>query len=152
MTGRSECAGTVGGMLPSPHVLSHAALAAGCVMILAGCTTEPSINRRPQHGTATASVVDGLQQIVVRADDTYRFNPGTIVVHPGRVLVALVNEGKGAPHDWTLGDLPGAATSLASAGQTKTVTFTAPAPGTYTFVCTIHRKQGQTGKLVVLKN
>ena len=66
--------------------------------------------------------------------------------------VALVNTGKGAPHDWTLEGLPGAATALASAGETKTVTFIAPAPGTYTFVCTIHKKQGQTGKLVVLKN
>jgi plastocyanin len=139
-------------MPPSSRVLLHAALVAGCAVTLAGCTTEASINRRPQGGTATASVIDGLQQIVVRAGDTYRFDPATIIVHPGRVLVALENRGKGAPHDWTLENLPGAATSLASSGQTKTVTFTAPVPGTYTFVCTIHRKQGQTGKLVVLKN
>jgi plastocyanin len=73
-------------------------------------------------------------------------------VHPGRVRIALVNVGTGAPHDWTLEDLPGAAAPLASSGETKTVTFIAPAPGTYTFVCTIHKKQGQTGKLVVLQN
>jgi plastocyanin len=48
--------------------------------------------------------------------------------------------------------VPGVATPLAASGQTQSVTFTAPAPGTYRFVCTIHVKQGQTGKLVVLPN
>jgi plastocyanin len=140
-------------MHSSTCALSRAVVAIGCAAaVLVACTTEPSINRRPQGGTATASVVDGLQVVVVKAGDTYRFNPATIIVHPGRVRIALVNEGKGAPHDWTLEGLPGAATSLASSGETKTATFTAPAPGSYTFVCTIHKKQGQTGKLVVLKN
>jgi plastocyanin len=140
-------------MPPSPRALPHAVVAIGCAAaVLASCTTEASINRRPQGGTATATVVDGLQVVVVKAGDTYRFDPATIIVHPGRVRIALVNEGKGAPHDWTLDGLPGAATALASSGETKTATFTAPAPGTYLFVCTIHRKQGQTGKLVVLKN
>jgi plastocyanin len=140
-------------MSPSPRALSRVVVATGCAAaILASCTTEASINRRPQGGTATAAVVDGLQVVVVKTGDTYRFNPATIIVHPGEVRVALVNNGKGAPHNWTLEGLPGAATALASSGETKTATFTAPAPGTYTFVCTIHKKQGQTGKLVVLKN
>lgn len=140
-------------MPASPRALPHGVVAIACAAaILAACTTEASINRRPQGGTATATVVDGLQVIVVKAGDTYRFNPATIIVHPGQVRVALVNEGKGAPHDWTLEGLPGVATSLAASGQTTTATFTAPAPGTYTFVCTIHRKQGQTGTLVVLRN
>ena len=37
-----------------------------------------------------------------------------------------------------------------SAGQTNSMTFTAPSPGTYQFVCTIHTAQGMTGTLVVL--
>jgi plastocyanin len=140
-------------MPPSTRALPRAVVVIGCAAtLLASCTTEPSVNRRPQGGTATATVVGGLQLIVIRAGDTYRFNPATIVVHPGQVRVALVNTGTGAPHDWTLEGLPGAATALASAGETKTATFIAPAPGTYSFVCTIHKKQGQTGKLVVLRN
>ncbi|MDQ2748945.1 MAG: cupredoxin domain-containing protein [Pseudonocardiales bacterium] len=140
-------------MHPSPRALPRAAVALGCAAaVLAACTKEASINRRPNGGTATATVVDGLQVIVVKAGDTYRFDPARIIVHPGPVRVALENVGKGAPHDWTLTDLPGAATALASSGETKTATFTAPAPGTYTFVCTIHKKQGQTGKLVVVKD
>jgi plastocyanin len=61
-----------------------------------------------------------------------------------------VNNGSGAPHNWTLMGLPGAATTQVGAGASASVTFTAPAPGTYTFVCTIHERQGQVGKLVVL--
>lgn len=136
------------------RVLPRAAAVACCaVLLLASCTNrEASINRRPQGGSATASLVDGLQQIIVKTGDTYRFDPATITVHPGVVRVVLVNTGKGAPHNWTLLDSVAAASSLAAAGETKTATFTAPAAGRYTFVCTIHEKQGQTGKLVVLKN
>jgi plastocyanin len=125
-------------------------LAAIGLIVLAGCATQASINRRPHVGSASASIVDSTQQITVKAGDTYRFDPTTIIVHPGRVRVVLINEGHGAPHDWTLLDRPGGAVPLASAGQTTTSSFIAPAPGNYTFVCTIHRKQGQTGKLVVL--
>lgn len=118
--------------------------------MLAGCTTQPSINRRPNGGAATASVINGVQQIIVRTGDTYRFDPSKITVHPGQVRVVLINGGKGAPHNWTLVGLPGAATALAAAGRTQTATFTAPAPGSYRVVCTIHERQGQTGRLVVL--
>jgi plastocyanin len=117
---------------------------------LAACTTEPSVNRRPHTGSAAASAVDGLQQITVTASDTDRFDPSTITVHPGQVHVVLVNDGSGKPHDWTLLALPGAHTTLIGGGAKTSVTFTAPAPGRYTFVCTVHVKQGQTGTLVVL--
>jgi plastocyanin len=134
-----------------PRAGAAAAVAAATVALLVGCSnTEPSVNRRPQGGSGTASVVNGIQQITIKAGDTYRFEPATITVHPGRITVLLVNDGKGAPHNWSLTGLPGVITPLAAAGQSRTVTFTAPAPGTYRFVCTIHVKQGQTGKLVVL--
>ncbi|MDT4894066.1 MAG: hypothetical protein QOE97_3101 [Pseudonocardiales bacterium] len=126
-----------------------AVLAAFTGLALAGCTTEPSVNRRGHTGSTTASVVNGMQRVTVQATDTYRFDPSTITVHPGRVEIDLVNVGKGAPHDWAL-DGTDTITGLAPSGQTRSVVFTAPAPGTYTYVCTIHRKQGQTGKLVVL--
>ena len=124
------------------------------VLVLAvttsACTNRESpVNRRPHAGATTAAVVDGVQRVRVEATDTYRFLPSTITVHPGRVLIVLANVGKGAPHDWSLDGL-GATTALAGAGETRAVSFTAPAPGRYTFVCTIHRKLGQTGTLVVL--
>lgn len=126
------------------------AAAGATVATLGACSnTQPSVNRRPHSGSATASVVGGVQQLTVDAGDTYRFDPSTITVHPGTVHVTLVNTGSGAPHNLTFLGFA-AATSLASAGHRQDVTFTAPSAGTYTFVCTIHRRQGQTGTLVVL--
>ena len=127
-------------------VLAVGALATAC------SNRDPSVNRRGHSGSTTASVVDGLQVVQVSATDTYRFDPSSITVHPGKVRIELRNIGKqgvGAPHDWALPS-SGVTTPLAAAGQIQNVTFTAPAPGQYTFVCTIHRKQGQTGTLIVL--
>jgi plastocyanin len=132
---------------------SRALAALAALAVLAGCTNrEAPVNKRPHTGTAVASDVDGLQQVVVRSGVDLRFHPSTIVVHPGRVRIILVNTaqaGAGPPHDLQVQDLPGASVPLAMAGHAQSVTFTAPSPGTYTFVCTIHLRQGQTGKLIV---
>jgi plastocyanin len=137
-------------MARSASIAAGAMLAAG--ILLPSCSnSQASVNRRPQGATATASVVGDVQRVTVTTGDTYRFDPATIVVHPGEVTVVLVNSGKGAPHNWTLVGTS-AATALASAGATRTVSFMTPSPGTYQVVCTIHKKQGQTGKLVVLPN
>jgi plastocyanin len=144
--------------VPIPHRTQAVALAAVLAVgaaasaLIAGCSnTKPSVNRRPHTGTTTASVSNGLQRITVDANDLYRFDPSTITVHPGTVEIDLVNVGKGAPHDWAL-PFVNASTPLTAANQHSSVTFVAPAAGTYTFVCTIHEKQGQTGTLVVLPN
>lgn len=138
--------------------LPVAALAAPAVVLaagalLSGCASKSAFDSRPHIGSATASAAaDGVQEITLRAGDTYRFEPATVYVHPGKVRVVLTNIGKGAPHTWSLQGFPAAFVPLASSGQTKTVTFDAPEPGTYTFFCTLHQRQGQTGKLVVLSN
>ena len=135
-------------MLP---VRTAIALGVAVGLLATGCSNQKaSVNRRPHPGTVTASVVDGVQQVTVSAGDTYRFDPSRIVVHPGRVRVVLRNDGKGAPHNWTLADI--AATPLTPSGKQSQIEFTAPSPGEYTYVCTIHAKQGQTGTLVVSAN
>jgi plastocyanin len=121
-------------------------------MLLAGCETESAINREPQSGSTTASVTAGVQDVVITTDQSYRFKPSTITVHPGKVRITLKHVGTGAPHDWSLSDFPSDYVPLVAAGETKSVDFTAPAPGTYKFVCTIHVRQGQTGTLIVLAN
>ncbi len=126
-----------------------AAVVAG---LLGGCSSQAAVNRGPHTGSATASEVDGVQQVAVEATDAYRFNPSTITVHPGKVRIVLTNVGKGAPHNWSLTGFPDAFVPLATAGTTRQATFTAPAVGRYTFVCTIHVNQGQTGTLVVAPN
>ena len=120
---------------------------------LAGCSNrQAAVNKRPQDGTGVATDVGGVQQIEVRSGVDLRFHPSTLVVHPGRVRIVLVNTsqpGAGPPHDLQLTNLPGVDVPLTAAGHTQSVTFTAPAPGTYSFVCSIHAAQGQSGKLIV---
>jgi len=121
-------------------------------LALAGCQTQSAINREPHTGSTTASASAGVQDVVITTDQRYRFTPSTITVHPGKVRITLKHVGTGAPHDWSLQGFPADYVPLVSAGQTKSVDFLAPAPGTYKFVCTIHVPQGQTGTLVVLPN
>ncbi|HLY33333.1 MAG TPA: cupredoxin domain-containing protein [Jatrophihabitantaceae bacterium] len=136
--------------MPVARFAAAAATAAVAVLAASACSnTQASVNRRPHTGVTTAVLAGGLQVVTVDANDLYRFDPSTIYVHPGRVEIDLVNIGKGAPHDWSLLGFD-ATTPLTGTGQRSSVTFTAPSPGTYTYVCTIHRKQGQTGTLVVL--
>jgi plastocyanin len=135
------------------RTLAGAAVAGVVAISAAGCTnTDASVNRRPQSGSASATLVNGMQQVTLDATDTYRFVPSTIVVHPGPVRIVLVNTGHGAPHTWSLTGFPADFVPLTPAGQTQAATFVAPAPGTYTFVCTIHVRQGQTGQLIVVPN
>jgi plastocyanin len=124
-------------------------LAAASVALTACSNSQSPINRTALSGSAAASDVGGVQQITLKAGDDYRFHPATFTVHPGRVQVILEHTGTGAPHNWELTDFPADFVPLAAAGQTKTATFDAPAPGRYQFVCTIHVKQGQVGTMIV---
>lgn len=127
--------------------------ALGVVLLtVAGCARQPSVNERPHVGTGTASQVSGVQEITLRSGIDLRFTPSTIIVHPGRVRLVLVNTSKpgaGPPHNVTFSGLPTADVPTTYAGRESSVTFVAPAPGTYDFVCSIHARQGQTGTLIV---
>jgi plastocyanin len=129
--------------------LAAAALLAG-TLLLAGCQSQAAVNREPHSGATTASASNGVQDVVITVDQRYRFSPSSVTVHPGRVRITLKHTGTGAPHDWSLQGFPADYVSLVSPGQTRSVEFVAPSPGTYKFVCTIHVAQGQTGTLVVL--
>jgi plastocyanin len=120
-------------------------------LLLAGCSNRnASINRRPQSSSSvTASAVNGVQQVTIYAGDTFRFSPDVITVHPGPVRVLLVHTGSGAPHDLQVVGFPTDFVPLVSPKGTSSATFTAPAPGRYTFICTIHQAQGQVGTLIV---
>jgi plastocyanin len=118
---------------------------------LAACSnTKSAAARQSYSGSATAALVDGVQQVTLTVGPTFRFAPSTITVHPGQVKVTMHHTGTGSPHDWQLSVVPGAYIGEIGDNQTGSVSFTAPAPGTYQFVCTIHLRQGQTGTLIVL--
>ncbi len=126
-------------------------VALGLIGTIAACSNrQASPNREGHPGAATASVVNGVQQVTVTVDSSFRFDPSTITVHAGTVKIILVHKGSGAPHDLAISGFPADNVPLATAGATKSATFTTPSPGTYTFICTIHQAQGMTGKLVVL--
>lgn len=128
------------------------ACALAAVLLAAGCTNGSSpINARPHTGTATATAVNGVQRVTLEVGADDRFHPSTIVVHPGRVEIVLEHDAAGAPHDWSLSGFPSAYVPTVDGGQTRTASFTAPAPGKYQFVCTIHAKLGMNGTLVVEK-
>ena len=130
----------------------------GAALALAGsaaaCTNrEATINKNPHTGAGTASSVGGAEQITVKAGSDYRFHPSRITVGPGQRArragqhrearrrarrTTCRSSGRRRPR-----------CRCTAAGTTQTVTFTAPAPGTYRFVCTIHVAQGQTGTLIV---
>jgi plastocyanin len=137
--------------MPAARSAVVAALLVGGFALSACTNTEPAVNREPNTGSAGASMVNGVQQITVKAGDDFRFHPATIVVHPGEVRLILKHTGTGAPHDWRLNGFPADSVPLTSAGQTKAVTFMAPSPGRYKFVCSIHVAQGMVGTLIVTK-
>jgi plastocyanin len=135
-----------------PRRLVLAALLVATLAAVAGCVRQAEVNARPHLGTGTASVVHGVQQVMLSSGTDLRFSPSTIVVHPGPVRLVLVNTsdaGAGPPHDVTFAGLPTADIPTTYAGRTSSVMFTAPAPGTYHFECSIHARQGQTGTLIV---
>lgn len=124
-------------------------LSAAIAAALSGCSGQTAAQKAPHTGSATASTVNGVQQVTVHVTD-FRFHPSTITVHQGRVRVILINDGGGTPHDWQLPKFPSDWVPLTNNGQSKQTTFTTPGPGRYQFVCTIHTQQGMTGTLVVL--
>ncbi len=77
-----------------------------------------------------------------------------VLVKPGQEQSVLANGIKaGDNNDWLDVKDPGiiAATRLIEGGQRHSVTFNAPAPGTYTFVCTFpeHYQGGMKGTLTI---
>jgi plastocyanin len=121
------------------------------VAALGGCSnSEGAANRQPHTGATTAVAVNGIEDVRLTVDAGFRFTPSTITVHPGKVRITLEHIATGAPHDWQLTGIPGDYVAPVSPGESGSVTFIAPSPGTYSFVCTIHERQGQTGTMIVL--
>lgn len=107
-------------------------------------------------GGATALSFDG--------NDTFQFTPSSATAPAGGEVEVTLNNVGALEHSWTLvgsgvdvatvtdaDALDGATTGTVAAGETGTVTFTAPAAGSYQFVCTVpgHAAAGMVGTLTV---
>ena len=76
------------------------------------------------------------------------FDPGEITVPAGATVRLTFTNKATVPHNLTFEDPIGAATdTVIDPGDSQTIEFTAPKPGEYTFVCTLH--PGMEGKLLV---
>lgn len=97
--------------------------------------------------------------------DDFRFDPTNASVPAGaQVTLTLQNEGPALEHSWVLVSdqadattvtdadaIGGASTGSVAAGESNSITFTAPPAGTYQYVCTIpgHAAGGMVGTLTV---
>lgn len=97
-------------------------------------------------------------------EDSFKFTPASASVAAGAEVTVTFNNKGTLAHSWVLiatgvdpttatdaNAMGGAATGEVAAGQSKSITFTAPAAGTYTFVCTVpgHAAGGMVGALTV---
>lgn len=80
----------------------------------------------------------------------FSFSPSSISVAVGeRVKIIFRNDGR-APHNLIVEGL-GVGIRTIGGGQTDIIEFTAPASGTYTFICSVpgHRAAGMEGSLKI---
>ena len=93
-------------------------------------------------------------EFVNRTDPADEVGHNWVLVKPGQEESVLASAtAAGDDSDWLDANDPGiiAATRLIEGGQKDSITFDAPAPGTYTFVCTFpdHYKGGMKGTLTI---
>jgi plastocyanin len=76
------------------------------------------------------------------------FEPTDVSVAGGGDISVVFENRSTVPHNLTFGPPIDAATAtIVNAGASETITFAAPEPGTYDFVCTLH--PGMDGVLTV---
>lgn len=131
--------------------------------VLAGCTgttdqggAPPATNQTQQTANNTTAPVPVT--LTVKTSGQYPANPGfdpkTLEVTTGANVTVTFTNAETLPafnHNWVVEGVAGAETKAIAPGKSDTVSFVAPAPGEYTYACTIgdHKARGMVGKLVV---
>jgi plastocyanin len=119
----------------APHIVAGLS-AAAVVVALAACGSSESSNTSNGNGNNGGS--SGGESVSLTAMD-FSFTPAQLSIKGGdTVTVSFKNSGQ-TEHSFTLDN--GNATVDADAGETKTVTFTAPSSGTLAFHCKYHPTQ-----------
>ena len=130
------------------------ALLVGAVALLSACG----------GGEAPAIETPDPVTITFVGTDDFAWDPGDVTVESGQeVTVVLENQGA-LEHNWILANkavdvatasdtdaLYGANVGYVQGGQTGELTFIAPGPGEYLFICTVagHAAGGMVGDFVV---
>jgi plastocyanin len=129
------------------------------LVLLSGCTnSQPALPEatRTAGGEigALSTAADGVQEITLETGDDYVFTPATFTVAPGQVRLTVRNTAEQMTHNFqfSAGTGPAAITEripVLAPGESKTIEFTATAPGDYPFECTFHVRLGQVGTMTV---
>jgi plastocyanin len=127
--------------------------------VLTGCSnTEPTLPQATRSASAEGGTVqtasDGVQEITLETGDDYVFAPSSFTVAPGPVRLTVRNTAKQLTHNFlfTKGKGPADITPqipYLAPGDSKTIEFTATAPGDYPFECSFHAQLGQVGTMTV---
>jgi plastocyanin len=140
---------------------TKAAVVAAAVVLLSGCgggggtvgQEAAASSSGPAPGTVTTAP-DGVQEVTLRTQDDYVFTPDAFTVAPGQVRLTVVNAARQTTHNFrfTPGEGPEPIRSeipLLAPGESRTIDFTATAPGRYGFECSFHTQLGQFGSMTV---
>jgi plastocyanin len=120
-------------------------------LIINACAGGPGATSSSPSATAPSSVGPGeTVQITVGTDTDaeLKFDPGELTVPAGADVRVTFENRASVPHNLTFqGPINVATSTVVAPGTSETLEFKAPAPGEYTFVCTLH--PGMSGKLIV---
>jgi plastocyanin len=126
---------------------------------VSGCSNEEPTLPQATRTTggdvgAVRTAADGVQEITLETGDDYVFTPDAFTVAPGQVRLTVRNTADQMTHnfEFTAGTGPAQITEkipVLAPGESKTIDFTATAPGDYPFECTFHVALGQVGTMTV---
>jgi plastocyanin len=144
---------------PAPRGGLLAGLLLTVLLVISGCSnSEPTLPEatRTTGGDvgALSTAPDGVQEITLETGDDYVFTPAAFTVAPGAVRLTVRNTAKQLTHNFlfTAGQGPAEITEqipVLAPGESKTIEFTATAPGDYPFECSFHAALGQVGTMTV---
>lgn len=128
---------------------------AGCVKTKDATGTDSGGTTGDQAGGTTTPPPPAAEPVALAVSapqlPPYTFTPNALKAKAGdTVNLTFTNEDAAVPHNWVL-DEAKATTDTIGGGESTSVTFVAPAAGTYTFYCAVgqHRQLGMTGTFTV---
>jgi plastocyanin len=134
------------------------AVLAAALVLVAGCSEEPSTSAGPASTEPGVGKVteasDGVQEVTIQTQDDYVFTPAAFTVKPGKVRLTVVNVAREMTHNlrFTPGEGPEeipVEITLLAPGQEMTIDFEVREPGDHEFVCTFHAQLNQVGTMTV---
>jgi plastocyanin len=109
-------------------------------------TDPPTVSPAPTASAPGITPSDATVEVTVGTDSgaELKFDPGEVTVRAGEVRLTFENRST-LPHNLTFqGPISVATSTVVAPGTSETLSFTAPDPGEYPFVCTLHPGMGGT--------